>query len=201
MTITTQTSPNAFLAPSGWTFPGARCAGASDPLVLADGTRLRFRPVTGADRAGLADLFARLSSESRRMRFLSPKGELTSRELTFLTDIDHVGHEAIAAVGQQDGSLVGVGRYVSVADRARVAEVAFEVEDDRQNMGVGTALANHVVRRARANGFTLLTATTLSENLPARALVRRLGFRAPARPGRELELELDLRPGEWRVCR
>ena len=45
---------------------------------------------------------------------------------------------------------------------------------------------------ARTNGFTLLTATTLWENRPARALLRRLGFRARASHGTEIELELEL---------
>jgi protein lysine acetyltransferase len=199
MSIRTETSPNAATAPRAGTILRASCA-STDLLVLADGTRLRFRPVNADDRAGLADLFARLSPESRRRRFLSPKRELTARDLTFLTDVDHVRHEAIAAVGQHDGSLVGVGRYVSVVDRARVAEVAFEVEDERQNMGVGNALAKYVVRRARANGFTLLTATTLWENWPARALMRRLGFRAHTCPGSEIELELELESDESRGC-
>lgn len=56
-----------------------------------------------------------------------------------------------------------------VADRVGVAEVAVEVADELQNMGIGTALARRLVERARANGFTLLTATTLWENKPARA--------------------------------
>jgi hypothetical protein len=48
------------------------------------------------------------------------------------------------------------------------------------------------VRCARANGFTLLTAMTLWENRPARALLRGLGFRARASQGSEIDLELQL---------
>jgi RimJ/RimL family protein N-acetyltransferase len=139
-------------------------------------------------------LFASLSPESRWRRFLSPKPALTAGELAFLTDIDHVGHEAIAAVDQHDGSIVGVARYVRVANRPGVADVAFEVTDGLQRMGVGTEIAAHLVERARANGLTLLTATTLWENRPARALLRRLGFRACASRGAEVEFELDLEP-------
>jgi hypothetical protein len=50
------------------------------------------------------------------------------------------------------------------------------------------------VGRARANGFALLTATTLWENRPARALLRRLEFRARASHGNVIELELELDP-------
>jgi RimJ/RimL family protein N-acetyltransferase len=166
----------------------------TDVLVLADGTRLGLRPLGGEDQAGVAALFARLSPESRYRRFLSPKPELTPRELSLLTDIDHIHHEAFAAVDQRDGSIVGVCRYAHCADREGVAEVACSVTDDLQNMGIGTALAKHTVQRARDNGFALLTATTLRENRPARALLRRFGFRAHASDGIEIELGLKLDP-------
>ena len=170
------------------------CAAASDALVLADGTRLRFRPIGSGDRNGLAALFARLTSESRRTRFLVPKHELTPRELVYLTDIDHEKHEAIAAIDERDGSIVGVARYAQFAGRAGVADVAAEVADELQGMGVGTALARCTLLRARENGFTLLTATTLWENRPARALLRGLGFCARASHGSEINLELKLAP-------
>ena len=176
----------------------ASSAEPTDVLALSDGTRVRLRPLGSDDRDGVAALFARLSPESRYRRFLSPKRELTPRELARLTDIDHIHHEALAAVDQRDDSIVGIGRYVHIADRPGVADLAVEVTDELQNMGIGTALARHTVQRARDNGFALLTATTLSENRPARALLRRLEFRAHARHGSEIELELKLDPlSDW----
>ena len=176
----------------------ASSAEPADVLALADGTRLRLRPLGSDDRDGVAALFARLSPESRYRRFLSPKRELTPRELARLTDVDHLRHEAFAAVDQRDDSIVGVCRYVHIADRPKVADLAVEVTDELQNMGIGTALARHTMQRARDNGFALLTATTLSENRPARALLRRLEFRAHARHGSEIELELKLDPpSDW----
>ena len=174
--------------------PGAEGA-TDDGLLLADGTLIRLRPLGPEDRAGLTALFDRLSPESRHRRFLSPKRHLTLRELAYFTDIDHVRHEAFAAVSRCDGSIVGVGRYVHVADRPGVAAVAVAVADDLQGMGIGTALARHTVRRARANGFALLTATTLWTNRPARALLRGLEFHACGSDGGVIELELELSSG------
>ena len=153
---------------------------------------LRLRPLGSDDRDGLAALFARLSPESRYRRFLSPKPKLTPRELVYLTDIDRFHHEAVAAVDPRDGSIVGVGRYVRFPDRPSVAEVGFEVADELQSMGIGTALATHIVQHARANGLALLTAATLWDNRPARAILRRLGFRARASQGSVIELDLEL---------
>jgi RimJ/RimL family protein N-acetyltransferase len=152
------------------------------------------RPLSADDRKGLAALFTRLTPRSRYRRFLSPKLELAPRELVYLTAIDHVLHEALAATDVGDGSIVGVARYVHVAGRAGVAEIAVEVADELQAMGIGTTLAGLVIQRARTNGFTRLTATTLWENRPGRALLRDLGFHATASNGYEIEFELDLRP-------
>jgi RimJ/RimL family protein N-acetyltransferase len=149
--------------------------------VVANGTLISLRQVGADDHAALAALFARLTPESRYQRFLSPKCELTPRELTFVTDIDHLNHEAIAAVDQRDNSIVGVARYVRDADRTEVAEMAIEVADAFQRMGIGTALASLTNDRALANGLTFLTATTLWENPAARRLLRRHGFRSRQR--------------------
>jgi RimJ/RimL family protein N-acetyltransferase len=164
----------------------------TDTLLLADGTRLLLRPIGSDDRDRVAALFARLSPESRYRRFLSPKPELTPRELTFFTDIDHLNHEAIAAVDQRDDSIVGVARYVRDAGRADVAELAIEVADAFQRMGIGTALASLTIQHAHANGLTSLTATTLWENRAARGLLRHHRFRARRSRGREIEHELKL---------
>jgi RimJ/RimL family protein N-acetyltransferase len=164
----------------------------TETLLVADGTRLLLRPIGSDDRDQVAALFARLTPESRYQRFLSPKRELTPRELTFFTDIDHLNHEAIAAVDQRDDSIVGVARYVRDASRADVAELAIEVADAFQRMGIGTALTSLTIQHAHANGLTSLTATTLWENHAARGLLRHHGFRARRSRGHEIEHELKL---------
>jgi RimJ/RimL family protein N-acetyltransferase len=165
---------------------------ARDELMLSDGTRLRVRPLSRDDRDGLLSLFHRLSEESRWRRFMSPKPTLAPRELDYLTDVDHVAHEAFAAVDERDGSLAGVARYVRHAGTECSAELAVEVADELQRRGIGTALCIRVVERARENGLTVLTATALWSNQPARRLLRRLGFHARRSQGREIELALVL---------
>jgi RimJ/RimL family protein N-acetyltransferase len=163
-----------------------------DELVLADGTRLRLRPLARDDRDGFLLLFHRLSEESRWRRFMSPKPHLAPRELDYLTDVDHVAHEAFAAIDERDGSLVGVARYIRHVESECCAELAVEVADEFQRRGIGTALCTRVIERAQANGFATLTATALWNNLPARRLLRRLGFHARRSQGREIELALVL---------
>ena len=171
---------------------GVTFAATTRSVMTSDGTPLSVRQVGPDDRSGLAILFERLSLESRHRRFLSPKPQLSLRELTFLADVDGYCHDAIAAVDDRDGSIVGTARYVRYADRRDVAEVAIEVLDAFQQMCVGTALAGLTIERARANGVAVLTATTLSDNHGARRLLRHHGFRAVGRAGGEIEFELAL---------
>jgi hypothetical protein len=69
----------------------------TEPVVLADGRRLKIRPIEREDRDRLRRLFTRLTPESRYRRYLSPKPALSERELDHLLDIDHIHHEALAA--------------------------------------------------------------------------------------------------------
>jgi RimJ/RimL family protein N-acetyltransferase len=167
---------------------------AADPLVLADGRRLKIRAIEREDRDRLKRLFMGLTPESRYRRFLSPKLELTERELTYLLDIDHVHHEALAAVDETDGSFVAAARHVQWPDQPGVAEIAIEVADDLHGQGIGAALAILTLQRARANGFTRVTALTLHDNAAARALLRLLHFRPRSSRGREIEFGLELSP-------
>ena len=166
----------------------------SDELVLASGVRVRVRPVLPADRERQADLFARLSPESRRRRYLIAKNALTAKELNYLSEIDPCTHAAFAGFDERDGSMVGISRYVRHTASSSAAEIAFEVADAFQRMGIGTMLAIHAVAHARRNGIGVLTATTLWENRPARALLRRLGFHARASHGSDIDYELKLKP-------
>jgi RimJ/RimL family protein N-acetyltransferase len=200
-TVTPSISHSALEALKGRSASGADRTASPDraeTLVVANGTRLRLRPVRAHDRDGIAELFARLSPKSRYRRFLLPRPELTSGELSTLTDVDHLCDEAIAAVDERKGSIVAVGQYVHDPDRPGSASVAFAIDDEFQSMGIGTALARYIVQRARANGFALLTATTLWENRPARALLRRLGFHACSSQGGVIELELRVSPSRDR---
>lgn len=169
-----------------------------DPIVLRDGRTLTVRPIGPGDAERLAGLFARLGDASRHRRFLGPKPRLTTAELAYLTDVDDRRHAAIAAI-EPGGAIVAEGRYAAWRGCDDVADLALSVADDLHGHGIGRELGARMVRRARANGFAILTASTLWENVPARALLRRLGFRAVGSDGEVLELELELAAGR-RPC-
>jgi RimJ/RimL family protein N-acetyltransferase len=161
-------------------------------LVLADGARVGVRPIAAEDRDAFSTWFGRLSDESRRRRFLGPKPRLSARELTYLTELDHVSHTALVAIDERDGRLIGEARYATAEPHGRKADIAVTVADDWQGRGVGSRLAARLVRAARANGITHLTALTLWENRAAMSLVERLGFLRVGYDGDTIEYELAL---------
>jgi RimJ/RimL family protein N-acetyltransferase len=140
-------------------------------------TLFQIRPVTRKDRARFADMFERLSRHSRYQRFLHPKPRLSDEELEFFTDVDHVRHEALAAIDPADGSFVGVARYAVLGGDTETADLAFEVVDEWQGRRVGTTLVRALLERAAQNGVSDFIALTLSDNAPARKLLKRVGFR------------------------
>jgi RimJ/RimL family protein N-acetyltransferase len=162
--------------------------------IWPEGERVVIRPLEATDLDAFAALFARLSPDARFRRYHGLKPVLAPRELAYLTNIDHLLHEALAAVDKQDGSIIGVSRYVAQPQDPRVADLAIEVADDMQGIGIGTLLARLIVDHAQRNGFDRLVASTLWDNQPARALMRRLGFRAHTSAGNVIELHLALRP-------
>jgi RimJ/RimL family protein N-acetyltransferase len=144
--------------------------------VTAYGIPIRVRPIGPDDRSRLAEMFAGLSERSRYLRFHGAKPNLSERELTYLTDVDHRGHEALVALDAADGRIVGVARYATAPDTPGSADLAVAVADAWQGQGVATLLCGMLLARARANEMRRLTAVTLPENGPARRVLSRLGF-------------------------
>jgi GNAT superfamily N-acetyltransferase len=130
------------------------------------------RPIRAADKAALEVAFERLSEGSRYRRFLSVTPRLSGRQLAYLTEVDHRGHEALIAFSAETGDAVGTARYVRDANDGRVAEPAVTVIDDWQGRGLGSALFERLIDRARMDGVRRLRATVLADNEPMLQLLR-----------------------------
>jgi acetyltransferase len=150
---------------------------------------LHLRQLGPSDRPALIDAFSRLSRESRYRRYAVAKAELTRVDLDRLTDVDPPRSDAVGAFV---GELVGVAQYAG-GDEARGPELGIVVVDEWQGRGVGHALANRMIARARALRHPRLHAHVLVDNRRALQFMRRLGFRPAARDGTFVAHELDLR--------
>jgi GNAT superfamily N-acetyltransferase len=164
-------------------------------VAMRDGSRVVVRPVHPGDRALLLAGFERLGPESRYRRFLAAMTRLTGDFVTYLTDVDHHDHEALAAIDPETGDGVGVARFVRCRDRPDTAEAAVTVIDDWQGRGVGTALLDLLAERARAEGVVRFTALLLAENRRMLNLLEALGpVHVVDRQSGTVEIEAELPP-------
>ena len=146
-----------------------------DHVRLRDGREVVIRPIRAADEPALARAFERLSTESRRRRFLSPTPSLSASQLHYLADVDHHRHEALVAYDASTGEGVGTARFVRLPGDGTTAEAAVAIVDDWQGAGLGSELMSRLTERAREEGVTQLSGHVLAENRPMLRLLARLG--------------------------
>lgn len=164
-------------------------------VALRDGSRVVVRPVRADDRELLLAGFERLGKASRYQRFLAPMAELSDEDVTYLTQVDHHDHEALAALDAGTGDGVGVARFVRCAGRPDTAEAAVTVIDEWQGRGVGTALLDLLAARARAEGVARFTALLFAENRDVLELLQGLGpIDVVDRQSGTIEIEAELPP-------
>jgi len=162
-------------------------------VALRDGASVVIRPVRPEDRELLLAGFERLGPESRYQRFLAPMAELTDDIVTYLTEVDHHDHEALAAIDAATGEGVGVARFVRCEGRPDTAEAAVTVIDDWQRRGVATLLLDRLAERARAEGIAHFTALLLAENREMLELLETIGeVRVVDRQSGTVEIEAEL---------
>jgi GNAT superfamily N-acetyltransferase len=168
-----------------------------ETVTLHDGASVELRPVRPDDKPAFLDGFARLSRESRFLRFFTGKDHLSADELRYLTEVDGELHFALCAIAAGDVG-VGVARFVRQADEPEVAELAVTVVDAWQHKGLGRILLERLVEAARERGVARFRAEILASNAPMLALLEgQVATRE--QQGSELLVELPLpelyRPG------
>lgn len=158
-------------------------------LRLRHGRVLLVRALRPGDVETVAAVFGRLGERSRHARFNGPKPGLSAAELEHLAAVDATRHVLV-------GYLAGDERPVAIARLVRdgsTAEVAFEVADEHQRLGIGSALTAELLADARAAGITEITALVSSDNRAAVSLLRRLLGRLEIRyEGPELAIRVGL---------
>jgi RimJ/RimL family protein N-acetyltransferase len=144
-------------------------------LLLNEGTSVRLRPIVPEDEAGLMALHSRLSQQSAYQRFFTIMPRLPSNWAHRLANVDYRHRLALVAVDPQTADLVGVARYETTSEPA-IAEVAFVVQDNWQNRGLGTQLFAELLRAAGLNGIRRFRAWVLADNRRMLDLISRFGM-------------------------
>jgi RimJ/RimL family protein N-acetyltransferase len=163
-------------------------------VVLRNGVEALIRPIGPADRERLHEGFQSASAESIFLRFLTPQPRLSSAMLDYLTDVDHVRHEALIAVDPETGQSFGTARYIRYHDRPDTAEFAIGVGDRWMKIGLGTALFSALLRRAREHGIDRFVGVTHAENTAIRRLVEKVsgGYETTSVGQGAIEISVEL---------
>ena len=164
------------------------------------GVRLRVRPIRPEDAAMERTFVDGLSDQSRYLRFMQHLPALTPQMLARFTQVDYDRELALVALEGARGreKIVGVGRYVGNPDRES-AEFAIVVADAWHGRGLGRALMELLIARARKRGFAHLVGSVLAINASMLALAAALGFVAHHDPNdpEQMIVTLDLtKPGK-----
>jgi GNAT superfamily N-acetyltransferase len=163
-------------------------------VALRDGATVTVRPLTATDELSIRRLLAGLSDESRVLRFFSA-GASMERAATAMAALTPDRGRGLVAVTGNPERIVAHAAYIREAP-AR-AEVAFEVADDWQGLGISTLLLAHLSEQAAADGIDTFTAVVLPDNRRMIQVFRDSGFAVKVRsePGELLvELPAELGP-------
>jgi acetyl coenzyme A synthetase (ADP forming)-like protein len=148
----------------------------SGRVILRDGSTATIRVTTPEDEKTLADLFHRLSPQSRRQRFFSV-GEPSPNLLRSFCDSSHPEKQLTLVVSRRaedKESFVAAGSYIGTSEKS--AEVSFVVDDRFQGKGLGTHLLERLALLASRFGFTRFWAVTQLENKAMLEVFRHSGF-------------------------
>lgn len=129
-------------------------------VLLADGSAAHLRPIRPDDAEKLVEFYARVSPESKYLRFFAPYPVLSQADVHRFTHVDY--NDRLALILTVGPNMVAVGRYDRIEDAE--AEVAFLVEDSQQGKGVGQLLLEHLAEAARERGIQNFVAEVLPQN-------------------------------------
>ena len=143
-----------------------------------------MRPLRRTDLALAYQYFARLSDQSKYMRFMVQTPALTEETLDSV--LGALGDERAAIVvasvdRSRDEEVVGGGRLVPT-DRHGTCEFALSVVDEWHGRGVGTAILREIVRLARVLKYHHVEGMVLSVNTKMLKVAMGLKFHAHADP-------------------
>jgi acetyltransferase len=124
-------------------------------------------------------LFAELSPNEIRMRFLHAMSQVPDRQVTqfFRIDYDWEMSFVLAGAGPSDAlELFGYVQIISDPDKER-AEFAILVRSDLTGRGIGRLLLEHIILYARRRGIKEIYGESLVDNGAMLKLASALGFR------------------------
>ncbi len=134
-------------------------------LQLKNNTDVLIRPSKASDVEGIQDIFYHLSPKDIQTRFFTRLSSLSISKAEHLCNVDYENEMAFVAVAgdRENEQIVGSSCY-SVDPATNMAEVAYMIRPEWQNLGLGKALQQRIGEYARSKGLRGFTADILQEN-------------------------------------
>jgi RimJ/RimL family protein N-acetyltransferase len=134
-------------------------------ITLRDGAHVRLRPIRPEDQDRLIAFYDRLSRHSAYQRFFTVMKRLPPDWARLLATVDYRRRLALLAEhgSPEAPELVGVARYEGTA-QSDTAEIAFVIQDQWQNRGLGTLMLDALLAAAEARGIRRFRAYVLASN-------------------------------------
>ncbi len=146
--------------------------------TLRDGTEIFFRPVKPTDEPALSEMLYSLSEKSIRTRYMTHTVVFPHRDIQRLTNIDYRQDIAIVGVipNVSGEEIVAIAQYF-LEPKTQAAEVAFLVQDEWQQKGMGTFLLDYITQIAKQRGVKKFYAKVLPINEPMLAIFHNSGYK------------------------
>ena len=145
--------------------------------TLYDGTQIFFRPVRPTDEPALSEMLYSLSKKSVQTRYMTHTMAFPHQDVQQLTNVDY--RQDISIVGTvprvAGDQIVALAQYF-LDPKTQAAEVAFIVQDEWQQKGMGTFLLNYITEIAERRGVRRFYAEVLPINKPMLAVFRNSGY-------------------------
>lgn len=144
-------------------------------MKLEDGTTIEVRPVRPEDEILYHEFFDNVTPEDARLRFFSPKPQLSHKLITRFTQIDYNRAMAFVALEKETGQLWGVVRLHTDPDGIE-AEYAILIRSDLKGKGLGWALMQLALDYGRMTGLKKIYGDVLRTNSGMLRMCAALGF-------------------------
>ncbi len=165
--------------------------------ALNDGTAVCLRTIRPDDEARIREGIAKLSAESRYLRFFSPAAALPDAVVHRLADVDGHDHIAWGAICSECPGWPAIGAVHAVRHRhdGPVGEFSVAVLDEFQGRGLARMMTAALLVQCRAEGLAVLDVHILSENAAAKRLVKSMDATWAGESAGVAEYRLDVAAG------
>jgi RimJ/RimL family protein N-acetyltransferase len=168
--------------------------------TLRDGTEIFFRPIKPTDEPALSEMLYSLSEQSVKTRYMTRTAAFPHRHIQQLTNVDYKKDFAIVGVvpSASGEEIVAIAQYF-LDPKTQAAEVAFVVQDEWQQKGMGTFLLDYITKIAKQRGVKRFYAKVLPNNKPMLAIFHNSGYKVNTEfDGEVYNITYDLAKDEGR---